>query len=289
MEDEQLDILDNSPGWRWEFIRSMVDNDRTPSRRPEDAPFTRGVRFLKRVNTGKFFDLPALKREYPELTSAYRLFKNNNSERWIVEAGLLTNTTHKEIGEYVAQTEEVVKMYEFYFFDIRDKLTAEGYVINRILTPSGLRNMSQRDYDFMYKSIAYYMGWKAFREFVGGNNFSEDLRTTLLNNFKNRMLALGWKAVQCVGINNFTAIPIIEQMFKMIDIEYQRGGSGNRDEIVAMMGNLLQQCKVTILPYTQSGGPQFELNEPRALQMVQNSRPQLQYGETIPVKGDKHG
>lgn len=287
MEEDPLDISDNSPTWRWEYIKSLTDNGKMPSRRPEDAVFVRGYRFMKRMQPGKFFDIQAVKRDYPTLAPAHFLWRNTGSERWIVEAGLLTNASFKDIGDYVAQPEEVIDQYRLYYFDVKEKLASQGYIINRVLTPSGFRNMGHRDYDFMYKSLAYYLGWDAFKEFIGSQDYNDKLRTSLVNNFRNSLLSLGLKAVKCAPLNSYTAIPIIEQCLKMIDAEATRehGSMGDRSEAISLMGALLNQCKVTILPYSE----QLELNEPRALEMVHSARPQLQYGDPIPIEGDQNG
>jgi len=279
---------DDAPNWRWAVVRAMYDNSEPPSRNPEENAFNRGLRFLRQLKKNRIVDVLAARREYPDLYTAHNLYENTGSERWIIEAGLLTNVGLAELGKYVAQSEEVIKTYALYFFDVKDKLDSRGYILNRVLTPASQKmGISPQDPDFAYKSMAYGLGWDGFTEFIDRRGLSDKLRGFLNTDFKDRLVKLGWMATHVVSLNNFTAIPIFEQVLKLMSMELQtRNEMGvSKDETLALMGALLNSCKVTILPY----GSDLCLDEPRALEMIHGGRPKLSYGDPIPIERKQHG
>jgi len=274
---------DDAPDWRWAVVRAMYDNGDPPSRDPGSVLFNCGLRFLRRIKKNRVIDILAAKKEYPDLYAAHNLYENTASERWIIEAGLLTNVSLAELGKYVAQPEEVIKTYAAYFFNVKDKLDSRGYVINRVLTPASQRmGVNPQDPDFAYKSMAYGLGWDGFAEFIDRRGISDKLRGFLSTDYKDRLLKLGWMATQVVSLNNFTAIPIFEQVLKMMAMELQvRNEMGvSKDESLALMGALLNSCKVTILPH----GSDLYLDEPRATEMIREDQPKLSYGDPIPIE-----
>jgi hypothetical protein len=274
---------EDAPDWRWAVVRAMYDNGDPPTRNPDEHLFNRGLRFLRRIKKGRIVDVLAAKREYPDLYTAHNMHNNPASEKWIIEAGLLTNVSTAELGKYVAQPEEVITAYATYFFDVKAKLDSRGYIINRVLTPASQKmGINPQDPDFSYKSMAYGLGWEGFTEFIDRRGISDKLRGFLNTDFKDRLVKLGWMATHVVSLNNFTAIPIFEQVLKLMAMELQvRNEMGvSKDESLALMGALLNSCKVTILPH----GSDLCLDEPRALEMIHEGQPKLSYGDPIPIE-----
>ena len=76
-------LLDSSPAWCWDVIRSMVHGERVPARTDEEW-LRKGVRFLRRWKSSKPWDLPRLKADFPGLCDAYTLYSNPKSIRWII-------------------------------------------------------------------------------------------------------------------------------------------------------------------------------------------------------------
>lgn len=256
--DEIVHFTDNSPRWRWEQIRAMVDADRTPNR-GDDELIRKGVYFLRRWNGSEPADLPALKRDYPGLFEAHMLYANPASEQWIIEAGLLTEATIHDIADFVGQTATAIEAYAAYFFDVTAKKKARGYIINQVLVPSVTRGIVGRSHDFILKTLAYAAGWKIFTEFIDDQRMSDTARSFLQNNYDEWLLKLGYVATHRVEVNNFNAVELIDKCIRVREVEAQRGTPLVAGEAWQAVTTLLQQCVTTIIP----PGGQPILDEPQ--------------------------
>jgi hypothetical protein len=262
--EEIIRFLDNGPDWRWSQVRSLVVEKRDPGRAVRDSHVRDGWRFFKRWRKSTEADLPYLKQDYPHLTSAYILYANPQSERWIIEAGLLTDVSHEELSEYVGHHVEVIRTYEKYFYDVRPKLGSRGYILNQILIPAVTNGIHERDYDFLYKTLAYCGGWKVFCEFIDNRNMSEDSYAFLQNNFKDRMLKLGWITAHKVQPNNFNSGALLDACLKLKEIEQKNESPAQKDEMMTQLNHLLDHCKTTII----SARAELIVDEPRASELM---------------------
>lgn len=292
MNDGFLDNLsfpEQTPSWRWDSVRAFLSEGKKPNRTTERL-VVRAWRFLRRwvksTQTGRI----QLRAEYPDIYEAYAMFANPQSERWLVEAGLLSEADFKTIGDFVGKSADVVQLYGELFYDIREKRKARGYIANRILSPAAQRGLDGRDYDFFMKTLAYFAGWNAMSEFVGDGEMSEDMQTMLNNNFVNRMLKLGYLATHRLEVNNYNAIEVIEQCIKLRELEQNRRGPLSQNETWQVMEGLLRKCGTSVESGTfdeEKDGKMLETVtyspiEPRVLENT-SGRKILAYGEPIPV------
>lgn len=263
MEDRVI-ISRNSPSWIWDTVCAMNDDNRTPPRKQEYAALREGVYFLRRYDAASSSDVLTLERDYPDLFAAHELYINPVGERWILEAGLLTDLTLAELGEYISQPEAVIKKYSEIFYNIRPRLGARGYVLNHIFMPAIRRGMNGRDFDFLYKTLAYCLGWTVFTEFIDAKAMSDGSRTLLEAAFRDRMLKLGWIAANRLEVNNFNGTAILEQCLKLQELEKDKGPTAGQAEAHLVLQALLASCKTTILP----SGKDLCLDEPRVDELV---------------------
>lgn len=270
--------IGNSPAEAWETVTALVDENQTPSRRPEDELYRRGCNFLRRWNPHTRASSLLLKRDYPTFYRAHNLYVNVRSERWIIEAGLLTNVPLAELGQYVAQTPEVIEEYARFFFDVKDRLASRGYILNQVMMPAFARGMHQRDFDMMFKTVAYCMGWKLFTEFIDRNELSDAARLRIWNGMRDQTLKLGYLASHRMEINNFNAPLIMDTCIKLAELEHAVGTGAAQGEAMSLMKDLLNQCKIAIFPAKQA----MDLSELRADELMGAAK-QLKYGEAIPV------
>jgi len=272
---ENIGMLDDLPSHRWETVALLVECQRKPNRRTSDKFIHRGFNFLKRYSTATALSKLDVRRDYPDLYWAYGIYDNPNSERWIIEAGLLTDISTQALAKYVGKPLMVIQTYEKMFYDVRSRLDSRGYMLNRIMMPAFDRGVHARDFDLLYKILAYCMGWKTFTEFIDSRPLADETRAQLSGSFQDRMLKLGWMAAHRLEINNYNAIEVIDKCIRLREVESQQnlGGAG-RDEVMGLLGGLLDRCVTTMLPIREV----LQLDEPRV-----TGRNVLKYGEKIPI------
>lgn len=263
-DDDFLPPLPSKPGFRWEQIRQMVEEQVAPGRRPEDDWLRTGHNFLSRLRRGKGAAVRGLIRDYPDLYAAYALMKHKNSESWMIEAGLLTDISYDELAQYVCCTVETVKQYEFYFYSVKDKLDSRGYMLNHVLMPAFQGGMSQRDQDFLYKTLAFTAGWPTFKEFFEMHEMNPKVEMWVHNAFRSMLLKKGFIAVNRLEINNYNAIEVIDKCLELKRIEAEKGEEPARIEALELIKGLLGQCRLSILASTEP----LALNEPRAAELL---------------------
>jgi hypothetical protein len=277
MHDEFLD--ENAPDWRWQIVTSLVDDNKPPSRRTEDDDFRKAWYYLKRANTVKSrYETLALSRDYPGLARAHKLYENPNSVKWIIEAGLLTDITIEDLSKFVSQPKDVVENYVKYFYDVRDKLESRGYIINYITLPAVRRGLAQRDFDFLYKTMAYCCGWNHFVSLIDNKAMDEETTKFFQNGFKQNLIKLGYISTLRIEVNNFTAAAIMEMNVKLLDLERDKASESVQSQAVAMLGEVLSNCKMAIIPSSKT----LLSHEPRADELMRGVS-RLKYGEAIPI------
>ncbi len=277
LHNDITSLYEGSPSWRWDFVKALIQEGRKPPRTAEE-PVKAAYRFLKRWKQATQVDRYLLQRDYPNIFSAYLLYANPKSEKWLLEAGLLSEASDSDIGRYAGHRPEVVKVYGLLFYDVRDRRGAKGYIANQILVPAVQRGMDGRDFDFCLKALAYFAGWQAMTDFVSDGQMSDETRAFFAENFMDQMLKLGYKATHRVEVNNFTAMQIIETCVKLREIETSRTGPLTQGETWGIMEGLLKKCATTM---TTGKAVTGEV-EPRILENTDGKI--LSYGDPIPIK-----
>jgi len=256
MELSNDEIFDDGPGWRWSRIKYLIKNELPPPRRTADALIRRGYLYLKRrtglvQNPG---DEIWLREAYPDLFAAHNLYQNTDSERWIIEAGVIAEQTPEFLAEYTAQKPEVIRLYEAYFFDVRDKLKAPGYIITRLLKPA-LRGGANDEVDLLIKLAAWVGGWKFVQETIDARHLSVDSLNWLKTAFIHELVQKGWRAIRRIDVNNYTASELIGHVLRLAELEQsakqlelaQKGEKLKNNELQTGLQALLNSVQTGIL------------------------------------------
>jgi hypothetical protein len=275
----RLDRHHKAPDWRWQVVTALVADNRMPARTLEDPSIWKGCRYLLRSRKAHNADLLNLEHDYPDLYAAHAMYVNPSSERWIIEAGLLTSAGRREVADYSGHTETAVEMYHHMFFDVRSRLHARGFILNRILMPTLARGAAPRDPDFMYKTLAYCAGWRVFLEYIDRRDLSDETRIYLQGGFKDGLLRRGWEAVQRVDVNNYNAPLLIDSTLKLLEMEQAKGGVAARDEMNRLMANLLDNCRMTVMP----SDADLRQYEPRVSELIGHEAKRLRFGDDVPL------
>jgi hypothetical protein len=247
MDETALLSLD-SPSRRWDLVTALVAEGHAPSRADEDKLVRDGFYFKRRETKVLAHEITKLQRDYPDLYRAHALFMSDAGVRWVIEAGLLTPVSLADLSAYTAQPVSALKTYADYFFDVQDKLSARGYILSQILYPAINKGLDQRDFDFMYKTLAYCGGWEVYTEFIDMKRMSDKTGDWVRNSFQDRVWKLGWIASHRVNVNNFNAVELIEKCLDLMRMEREEGKQPARDAALVLVKNSLNQCQMTMIP-----------------------------------------
>jgi hypothetical protein len=149
--------------------------------------------------------------------------------------------------------------------------------------PAVGRGLHARDFDFMFKVLAYCCGWEIFTEFIDHKASNPKTRDFHQENFKEGLMKLGWAATKRLELNNYNALEVINACLQLQSIEKEQGGEAAKDAASSMLNDLLLQCKIAILP---TRVPMTVLSEPRAQELL-GAPQELKYGEPIPLESKK--
>jgi hypothetical protein len=257
MELANEDVFDDGPGWRWSRIEQLIKRELSPPRRTSDPLIRRGYQYLKRrmalyLNPS---DEHWVREDYPDLFAAHNMWQDTMSERWIVEAGILADQTHEFLASYIASKPEVVRAYENYFFDIRDKLRSPGYIINRLIRPGVSQGTAEGEYDQMVKLAAWVGGWKLVQDTIDARHLTYESISWLKTAFVHELVKKGWLAARLIKVNNFTAPELINSVLRLAELEQtalqaklaQKGEEVKDNELYAGLQALLNSAQTGIL------------------------------------------
>lgn len=274
MEESPQDrALDNSPDWRWNRVKLLVSRNRQPSARFGDKLVTRGCRYLYRYNRlEETEDQLWLQNDYPDLYGAHMMFSHPESERWIIEAGILADAADDVIAEYTATTADVVRTYHDYFFNIRDKFKAKGYLQNRLMRPAIRHGASGDDPDLLLKMAAWGGGWQLVQDFIDFRHISLDSVTWLKSAFLQVLVKKGWVSAHCMDPNKYSAIEMLNTVLRYAELEFnasqaklaRKDGENQESLVFEGLRTLLNSVQTGILRPERVVG-----DETRALTLVE--------------------
>lgn len=267
MKDVEIIYDSQAPDREWQVVCSMVETNKQPSRLDRYRFQRDCVRYRRRLQRAyTAYEQQDLAEEYPDIYAAHALARNPASCRWVAEAGVLANADAQTIADYVGVTRETVDTYERLFFNVRNKLSARGYILNQIAMPAFSRGMDGRDFDFMYKIIAYCAGWGVFTDFIEYKKLEPAAETWLTESFESRVKKLGWLAAHRVEVTQYNSIEIITKCLELkklsAEIDRDSSDSGDLDkQALTLMQELLEGNCLAVLPSDKV----VFADEPRAL------------------------
>jgi len=245
----------NAPDWRWSIAGEMVRRSDPPDR-GSDRLLIQAYRFLVRFKDPAATARLRLRKDYPEIYAAHALYRDPLSERWLIEAGLLSDVPFQELAEYVAQTARTVETYGALFFDVKEKMKSRGWVMTRILMPPRMASQPT-DLDFLLKAVAYFAGWGVLREYLEAKRLSPGARTYLTEDYRDQVLRRSWEAAHRVEINKFNVVEVMEMQLKAMALDLQRGAV-SEPELVIRLNAVFGGCRIGVaapVPMIDELGP----------------------------------
>jgi hypothetical protein len=224
--------------WRWERAGNIIAGGPGLSRKRDDAAVHKALKFrreLKAATSG--IEHYLLAEKYPDIYWAYRFYANRQTDvlkisPYLIEARLLADQPYDEIADSVGTDAEVVKAYAETFFDIRSRLTSPDYIVREVFGQAVERGLKLRDYDLLWKMVAYRCGPHVLDYFVQplvGNrpDSADGVQATVREITRvalDRNAALA--SVTIRPSDNMTAIQIIAEYREMLALEQSAGAAG---------------------------------------------------------------
>ena len=254
--------------WRVSRVNEILKSHGQPSRTLDDKMTHRYYRFRMRYDTMSPAEVAQVERQYPDIWGAVKLYKQAIGAKWLIEAAIMGNVSMDEFPEDVYFNSEILKAYESLFFDIRDKLKYEAYIVSTIFMPR-MGSGDPRNFDYFWKVLAYFGKFDFVRDWWRVGEISDTTADWLMTAYRNQVLKDGMIAQQVRVINQYNATEVIGQtmdMVRMINEEQQsRGGTGG----IALES--LQTLVNSITMSVVSSDKKFSAYEPRLMSLSKDA------------------
>ena len=239
--------LNQAPNWRWQRARELVDKKLAPRRSRDDEYVSRAYKYLRRFRKDNPRVEEQLASSYPLVHNAKLLYEDIYSgTRWVFEAGVMAAQSRSYLAEYLHSDEDVFKMYEHLFFDVRDALKHKGCIVANVLMPMFQGGAKPKDPDFAWKLIAYEGGWEVIRSMWEIGEVSPVAIDFLNRTFREQVLRTAREAIFSVIPNSFNTGELVKAGLEMIKFEHETGASKTRDQSQASISALLGSVKLTV-------------------------------------------
>lgn len=147
-----------SPDWRWDIINSAVNGEDIG--RVADECVGAGVKFLRawRAAGSSIARINSVVRRFPSELAAYKMYVSDDAlPKWYTEALILAGEDIDKIAKFLYTNINTIDTYEKLFFDLRDKLNADGFVLSNVVRfQIGSTAIQTRDY--VWKAIGFFGG-----------------------------------------------------------------------------------------------------------------------------------
>lgn len=247
-----------APHWRWLRAIQIDGGGPRASRKldGEDGFFwiRRAVRLKRHFERagGRTEALYALLERDPHLFWAHSIWSRDKAPtRWAIEARVLAGQSDDEIAYRAATSPEIVSAYVNTFFDVRSVLDRDDYVLNVILSDAVSRGVQERQYDLLWKLLAYRGGPHVLDATINrftktevpkeANAVSGFFQEFAINTMKYKAAI----AALTVQANTHTQMQLIDSFVKYVEIEKNSENAGKaHTTIVQNIGEML-----TALPF----------------------------------------
>jgi len=262
------------PSWRWEQVKHDLHRaPKAPKKRtgraldPDDVLLAQVHDYLLKKGVEKF-ESRRLARLFPELYEADCIREEQEATtRWMLEALVLADVPVPEIAEYLATTEDVVRMYENVFFDVRSRLKSRGF-INGVLIGQANMHPTKEDPDKYWKMLAMAGGAPMLYGYWDHGVLPVDVANLMRDVVRGRTIHNAVDVAYCMPLtrDNATQIAALHNDDRKLELllEQARGARGDDTEqtkaLVASLGFAVAGIHSLMSPANH----QARLVEPRA-------------------------
>ena len=243
MRDPGLLMLESEfmrriPSWRWNLILELQAENAKPTR-AEDKLIARAFRYFTqyaKLNSSvdqagegpvtgdvrrRFRRLAA---NYPNIALAHQIYVMGVTERFALEALVCAGATSEYIAENLPAAPELVDTYERLFFDVRPRLKAKIFMIDQVLRTALVKGNFNTQYDFVWKSIAYYLGVDSLMAYIGGGQIDKSILDQWHETIQGELAKDTLLAAKCRVVNQYNCDEVINQYIAMRGQETANAG-----------------------------------------------------------------
>lgn len=151
----------------------------------DDTWVRQALSYLKRMKLAKAGpDVAASTRRavtaFPIIHAAEEIKAESRLVRWLLEAMTLANEPRHVMAQATALPSAVVEAYENLFYDVRDRLQADVFIMSSIMPPGMVRTgVPTFDVDVTYKLLAYRGGCKTLLAYAGFGELTPAAQTVI--------------------------------------------------------------------------------------------------------------
>lgn len=252
-----------SPDWRWQRASQYVESP-CAATRPSQRRDGRGsvgiirtaIKFKAAYEAceNDYAKLELIDK-YPDIFWAYELYLQAEPTRYAIEAYILARETDKEIGYRFGLSPSIVASYEELFFNVRDYLQNQGYVVTVVIGEALQKGLYERQYDLLWKLCGYMGGPFVLDAMIGKytqmawasgpNDVSASWQDLAVGTMKMKAA----QAALTVPVNQQTCIALLDIFNKYVEVERTTQSQGQAKE--AILENISAMLKT--LPFSVAG------------------------------------
>lgn len=271
--DLHPDSLLCPPDWRWR-LALRLQKDHKPSRMiqhllEEDAYLRTVVAFLKNSSKDMSEDGQyATLRTWPNLSQAHNLhFHPLTYIAPAIQAWIISGESSVNIARKYGASPNVIGWYERVFYDVRDRLEHEEYVVHVLLGDKHHNGMNERDYGLFWKFMAFTGGPIALNAIMTRSNSlikpakAEDLPQFIKDATKSMVNLKALVAARTITLSPLTTIPLIELWHNLAKADSASGADTGVSSVLKIVGEVLTSLPHaagrTAIDYSESTMPKI--------------------------------
>jgi hypothetical protein len=147
--------------WRWERANGLFANTLRKMRSRDDQHIAKTVDYLRdRLDAGTDIEKQELLYDqWGAFHVAYEIYTDEEKRtRYMLEAWLLAHIPIEQVAVRSSLPLGVVRQYELIYFNVLDRMDQADWIMSRVLKPAIFEGLNHRDYDVLWKLIAYVGG-----------------------------------------------------------------------------------------------------------------------------------
>jgi hypothetical protein len=292
-----------APHWRWLRAVQIDAGGRRASRKLDGEEGFIWVRRALRLKrhferaAGRAEPLYALLERDPDLFWAHSIWtKDKAPTRWAIEARVLAGQSDEEIAHRAATSPAIVNAYVNTFFDVRSVLDRDDYVLNVILADAVSRGVQERQYDLLWKLLAYRGGPHVLDATINrfaktevpkdANAVSGFFQEFAINTMKYKAAI----AALTVQANTHTQMQLIDSFVKYVEIEKNSESAGKaQTTIVQNIGEMLTALPFRVGTKLDSEAVKMVPFDNNAAELKSDEMIVVAAGGTLPNQADIEG
>ena len=163
--------------------------------------------------------------KWSAISTAHRIYYESGFIRWAIEALVLAQQTPSDIADKLGCDPDTVDAYELYFYDVRDRMDHELFIVSELLSNGIVHGTTGDDYDFFWKGLAYWYGAPTLTAFWSLDTIDTNVKANLVDLVKSMAQRNIVKASVSRQITGYNAHEVMEESFTREQLDRSSEGS----------------------------------------------------------------